>query len=335
MSAPLRGVAALERGSADVAPAAVTGVRLGVELPIVPGGDGAVSVRLFRPSRTRIVVAAPSVLPQLLALRAVAAGAAVRIRTMRPGPWSSVLRSAVDVVVAPPGPEPPPQGSMYAPVLVVDDRPAENSPPGEAGAWQCRVDIRTPPGTSDVGQYAGCDLLVVGRVSEAVARALGTVFELPGAQVATLLSLPDDALALIRSGGLRLVHVEPDPSEWGVISALPVGRDLRRAAPPRAMQAQLPAGLPPAPPVHPRLPVHPPAAPSQPSRPTQPTPTPQPLPQPTPTPQPLPRSLPPRPAPSGLPPRPAPPTLPPPPPRPVVEPRATGDDEPTGGRHAR
>ena len=87
----------IEVRDGDEAPAQPSGVRIGMRR------DRPVTLRLFRPQGTRIAVLASAVPAQLVAMRAAAIGATVRVQSPRPQAWGAVVRHGVDVSVAPPG----------------------------------------------------------------------------------------------------------------------------------------------------------------------------------------------------------------------------------------
>lgn len=221
-------------------PAPPTGVLLGAD------GSATVSLRLFRSEGLRIVAAGLGVAAPLLALRAVSLGVAARVRTVRPQMWRTALLCAEDAVIAPPGPEPAAAGTVATPVLVVDDRPGENAPPGEVSGWQCRLDVRAPLSAADVMQYAAADLLLTPSVPAEVAEMLTTIFELPASAVRILNSMPAAAVAVVRAGRLRVVVVAPQPSELpSVLAERPVGP---LAPPPPARRSAFPGAPTPLPP---------------------------------------------------------------------------------------
>ena len=143
----------------DEAPAQPSGIRIGMRR------DRPLSLRLFRPQGTRIAVLSSAVPAQLLAMRAAAVGATIRVQSPRPQAWGPVVRHGLDISVAPPGAGFPPPGTPHSPVLVVDDRPIEVGGLGDAGPWQCRLDIRAVTSASDLGAIGHADVLVFGQVS--------------------------------------------------------------------------------------------------------------------------------------------------------------------------
>ncbi len=191
----------------DEAPAQPSGIRIGMRR------DRPLSLRLFRPQGTRIAVLSSAVPAQLLAMRAAAVGATIRVQSPRPQAWGPVVRHGLDISVAPPGAGFPPPGTPHSPVLVVDDRPIEVGGLGDAGPWQCRLDIRAVTSASDLGAIGHADVLVFGQVSSAVASALATMMGLDMSLVGQLSALGPGAIALVSRGAIEYVALDPSPAE--------------------------------------------------------------------------------------------------------------------------
>jgi hypothetical protein len=196
----------------DTAPAQASGVRIGMQR------DRPVSLRIFRPQGTRIAVLASAVPAQLLSMRAASAGAAVRVQSPRPQAWGPLVRHGIDVSVAPPGAGLPPPGTPNAPVLVVDDRPAEKGSLGDAGPWQCRLDIRALMSPSDLGATAHADVLVLGQVTSNIANALAGIMGLNVSSIGQLGALGPGTVALVSRGSIRYVALDPSQAEGRLLA---------------------------------------------------------------------------------------------------------------------
>lgn len=191
----------------DEAPAQPAGIRIGMRR------DRPMALRLFRPQGTRVAVLASAVPAQLLAMRAAAVGATVRVQSPRPQAWGPVLRHGATVSIAPPGAGLPPPGTLHAPVLVVDDRPTEVGGLGDAGPWQCHLDIRALMSPADLGAVAHADVLVVGQVSAAIADALAATMGLSMSLIGQLAALGPGSVALVARGTITYVNLDPSQAE--------------------------------------------------------------------------------------------------------------------------
>lgn len=191
----------------DEAPAQPAGIRIGMRR------ERPMALRLFRPQGTRVAVLAGAVPAQLVAMRAASVGVAVRVQSPRPQAWGPVLRHGANVSIAPPGAGLPPPGTLHAPVLVVDDRPTEVGGLGDAGPWQCRLDIRALMAPSDLGTVAHADVLVMGQVSAAIADALGATMGLSMSLLGQLTALGPGDVALVARGAISYVTLDPSREE--------------------------------------------------------------------------------------------------------------------------
>lgn len=196
----------------DEAPAQPAGVRIGMRR------DRPMALRLFRPQGTRVAVLASAVPAQLLAMRAAAVGATVRVQSPRPQAWGPVLRHGATVSIVPPGAGLPPPGTLHAPVLIVDDRPTEVGGLGDAGPWQCHLDIRALMSPSDLGAVAHADVLIVGQVSAAIADALAATMGLSMSLIGQLAALGPGSVALVARGTLTYVDLDPSQAEGQLLA---------------------------------------------------------------------------------------------------------------------
>jgi ESX secretion system protein EccE len=144
-------------------------------------------------------------------MRAAAVGATIRVQSPRPQAWGPVLRHGATVSIAPPGAGLPPPGTLDAPVLIVDDRPTEVGGLGDAGPWQCRLDVRALMSPPDVGAVAHADVLVLGQISAAIADALAATMGLSMSLTGQLAGLGPGSVALVARG--TIVYVSLDPSQ--------------------------------------------------------------------------------------------------------------------------
>lgn len=196
----------------DEAPAQPAGIRIGVRR------DRPMALRLFRSQGTRVAVLASAVPAQLLAMRAAAVGATVRVQSPRPQAWGPVLRHGATVSIVPPGAGLPPPGTLHAPVLVVDDRPTEVGGLGDAGPWQCHLDIRALMSPADLGAVAHADVLIVGQVSAAIADALAATMGLSMSLIGQLAALGPGSVALVARGTITYVNLDPSQAEGQLLA---------------------------------------------------------------------------------------------------------------------
>ncbi|GAB2463513.1 hypothetical protein GCM10027265_10990 [Jatrophihabitans fulvus] len=216
----MRGVVTLEIAPGAELAAPVTGARLGA------GQGGPVVLRLFRLAGTRVALAARVLPAQLLAVRATAAGTPVQVMTPRPQLWEPLLRGAPQSRVVPDASSLAVSGG---PMLVVDDRPPAARSALDARPWQCRVDVRTQWGASDLAHLALADVAVFGAMPGDAARAVASAFGLARDAVARLAQLDAGSFAVVRRGRVDFVSLDPTPAEAQVLdSARGVGHASSR-----------------------------------------------------------------------------------------------------------
>jgi hypothetical protein len=205
-----RGVPTIDLAPGALVGAPVSGVRVGV------GTDGAaVTLRLFRLTGTRVVVAPASLPAQVLALRAAAGGTPVHVLTTRPHLWQPLLAHDPALhVVARDALRRPPGGAA----LLIDDRPVENRSPVEVGPWQCRLDVRTRWAPGDVGAFVHSDLTVFGAVTPQDSVRIAAAFGLSRSATAGLAQLDARTVGLVRRGRIEYVTIDLTAAEEQVIA---------------------------------------------------------------------------------------------------------------------
>ncbi|SHN03499.1 hypothetical protein [Cryptosporangium aurantiacum] len=199
------------------------------------GGDGTVlgvdpqgaplSVRLFRPSLTRVVLVGSPRCAQLIGYRALACGAQLTVGTARPQVWTPLVSAATPdpVAVRPFDAEPFTTGRRTRPLLHFDDAPPYGTPPElPAGRWTTVVTIRELLTHREAELLERADLVVLQPLVAAEVDVLASALRAPGADQ-RLTHLPADVLTVADRRGVR----------WGRLSVTPIesryfGPALRR-----------------------------------------------------------------------------------------------------------
>ncbi|MEV2236598.1 type VII secretion protein EccE [Micromonospora sp. NPDC049891] len=182
----------------------------------------AVTVRLFRPESTRLMLVGGVPVAQLVAVRAMALGARVIVQTARPHAWERFVRG----IGGPGGPVPliPPDrpvtgepGTPLAPVLVVLDAPPLAGPrPGTA--WQTTLLVRDVLTPTDGDALARADLAVFQPLSRAEATVAGSALGL-GDAAELLTRIRPDMVAVVNRRALRWALLGCTPIEVQLIGA--------------------------------------------------------------------------------------------------------------------
>ncbi|MFD1081428.1 type VII secretion protein EccE [Micromonospora andamanensis] len=179
----------------------------------------AVTVRLFRPESTRLVLVGGVPVAQLVAVRAMALGARVIVQTGRPHVWERFVRG----VGGPDGPVPliPPDrpvpgepGTPLKPVLVVLDAPPLAGPrPGTT--WQTTLLVRDVLTSADADALSRADLAVLRPLSQAEATVAGNALGL-GDAAELLTRIRHDMVAVVNRRALR----------WALLACTPIESQL-------------------------------------------------------------------------------------------------------------
>ncbi|MDO3701620.1 type VII secretion protein EccE [Micromonospora sp. C28SCA-DRY-2] len=229
-------------GLAATLPLAVAGAGLpastGPEPPELPFGEaglmigsnrhgGAVTVRLFRPESTRVLLVGGVRAAQLVVLRALALGARVAVQTSRPRSWEPFVRGAGTpggaIPLLPPGrPVGAAPGTPLRPQLLVVDAgplPVESEP---GPPWRATLLVRDELTPADADALGRADLAVLQPLSPPEAALAGTALGL-GASAEWLTRIRDDMVAVVNRRALRWALLSPTPIESQLI-----GRPSRR-----------------------------------------------------------------------------------------------------------
>ncbi|MFR9776020.1 type VII secretion protein EccE [Micromonospora sp. MS34] len=188
---------------------------------------GAVTVRLFGPGPTRLLLVGGVRAAQLMALRALALGARVMVQTARPRAWEPFVRGVGApggaVPLIPPGrPVGGAPGSPLRPLLLVVDAGPGPTEVGPAAAWQAVLVVRDELTPADKTALARADLAILQPLSQQEAVLAGAALGL-GASAEWLTRIRDDMVAVVNRRALRWALLSPTPIESQL-----VGRPDRR-----------------------------------------------------------------------------------------------------------
>ncbi|MFF5338563.1 hypothetical protein [Streptomyces sp. NPDC013181] len=192
---------------------------------VVAGGDAdgqPVVLGLFGPAALDVVLVGGVWTAQVLALRAVGAGARVAVETARPQAWAALARSVggdpSPMTVYGVGRVAPQGASVSAPVLVVRDcgvRPPRGRP--AAGPWQSVLTLLPFPGPAAPRLVERAGLVGVQRVAPDEAAVLGRALRLPDGTARALPRLGEDMVLWCAPGHHALVAVRPTDIETGLL----------------------------------------------------------------------------------------------------------------------
>ncbi|PZG10075.1 type VII secretion protein EccE [Micromonospora craterilacus] len=182
-------------------------------------GD-AVTVRLFRPQSTRVMLVGGVRAAQLVTMRAMALGARVVVQTARPHAWEPFVRGVGmpggTIPLVPPGRavdgEP---ATPLAPVLVVLDAPTPPTGPRPGAAWQATLLVRDELTPADADALGRADLAVLQPLNRAEAAVAGAALGL-GDSAEWLTRIRPDMVAVVNRRALR----------WALLAGTPIEAQL-------------------------------------------------------------------------------------------------------------
>ncbi|MEV4654941.1 type VII secretion protein EccE [Micromonospora sp. NPDC049301] len=182
---------------------------------------GAVTVRLFRPESTRVLLVGGVRAAQLVALRAMALGALVVVQTARPRAWERFVRGVGapggTIPLIPPGrPVADGVGTALRPLLLVVDAgpvPAEAEP---GPPWRATLVVRDELTPADADALTRADLAVLQPLDATEAALAGTALGL-GGSAEWLTRIRDDMVAVVNRRALRWALLSPTPIEAQLI----------------------------------------------------------------------------------------------------------------------
>ncbi|MBO4142074.1 type VII secretion protein EccE [Micromonospora tulbaghiae] len=177
----------------------------------------ALTVRLFRPATTRVLLVGGVPAAQLLVLRALALGARVVVQTGRPRFWEPFVRGVGTVgggvPLLPPGrPVGGAPGSPLRPLLVVVDAGPVPPEAGPAAAWQSVLVVRDELTPADTPALARADLAILQPLDPDEAALAGAALGL-GDSAEWLTRIRDDMVAVVNRRALRWALLSPTPVE--------------------------------------------------------------------------------------------------------------------------
>lgn len=180
-----------------------------------------VTIRLFRPEPTRVLVSTRDYQKWILICRAVTIGAHVTIVTATPRSWSLLVDlvrgwgGTVDVVDDPA--KAPGQGRPYRPSLVVDDLAQSDGVRMSMGAWQAVLILNDAASAAAIHTLRACDLTLVSPCDARTAENLRRGYALTPQQVRQLNNLAENELVVAMPRRVSRVTMPPTPLEYQLL----------------------------------------------------------------------------------------------------------------------
>ena len=197
----------------------------GLILGTNPNGQP-VMISLFRPEPTVVAVVGRVGLAQLIAFRALALGAALVVKTVRPSAWSSLAGAAADtrgaVEIAWPDRQPDWYGSSLRPQLLMVDS-YSTSAVGALPAvhrWSTLIAVREQVASLDANLLGRTDLILAQTLSVQESAVVCSAVNKPD-YVSALAALPDRTVAVISRTDIRVARLNTTTIENQLIAQQP------------------------------------------------------------------------------------------------------------------
>ncbi|MEU8209017.1 type VII secretion protein EccE [Micromonospora sp. NPDC049044] len=181
----------------------------------------AVTVRLFRPESTRVLLVGGVRAAQLVTLRALALGALVVVQTARPRAWEPFVRGVGapggTIPLLPPGrPVAAGVGTALRPLLLVVDAGPVSAEAEPGPPWRATLVVRDELTPADVDALSRADLALLQPLDDTEAALAGAALGL-GGSAEWLTRIRDDMVAVVNRRALRWALLSPTPIESQLI----------------------------------------------------------------------------------------------------------------------
>jgi hypothetical protein len=192
---------------------AVPGGRAGLVIGQDRVGD-LVSVAVFRPRPTRVVVVGGPRFAVLLGFRALALGARISIESAYPTQWSLLVRLGLELDGAATR---RPAGLPPRPELTIRDQPAGSDAPEDPTPWSTTLTVRPGVSAADADLLARADLVLAQPLSPPEAVLLAAALGRPAAEAAGFTGLRPESVTILGNEPTTWVRLVPTLVEYHLI----------------------------------------------------------------------------------------------------------------------
>lgn len=185
------------------------------------GHHGAVSIRLFRPRPTRVLLTVGEYVSWLLAFRCISLGAHLSIIARDRRRWQGLADAVqgcggtVDIlserIVL------PTQGRPYRPSLIIDDEATFDGLGQPLGAWQALLLLDDAGAGGAIHQLRRCDMAIVSPCESRVTENLRRAYALTPRQIKLAANLNSNEAILAMPRRVLRVAIPPTQTEYAVL----------------------------------------------------------------------------------------------------------------------
>lgn len=185
------------------------------------GLTGPITIRLFRSTPTRLMVAVPDYATWLLAFRCISLGAHLSIVAGERRRWQGLVNTVLACggtaeFVEPNGPRPG-LGRPYRPSLIIDDASQFDGAQVPLGPWQAVMVVEDAGSSGAIHTMRSCDMSLVSPCDSRVAENLRRAYALNQRQLKQANNLESNEVALVMPRRVARVAVPPTPTEYRLL----------------------------------------------------------------------------------------------------------------------
>jgi len=185
------------------------------------GRQGPITIRLFRPHPTRLLLAVPDYVTWLLAFRCISLGAHLSVIANENRRWEGLAKAVVQcggtVDFLEPNDPLPSQGRPYRPSLVIDDASGFDGTTVPLGPWQAVMMTADATHAGAIHLLRSCDMALASPCDAKTTDNLRRAYALNPRQLRLTNNLEGNEVALCMPRRVHRVSIPPTPTEYGLL----------------------------------------------------------------------------------------------------------------------
>jgi hypothetical protein len=185
------------------------------------GRTSPITIRLFRPNPTRLLLAVPDYVTWLLAFRCISLGAHLSIVANERRRWQGLANAVVQcggtVDFLDPDDALPSQGRPYRPSLVIDDAAGFDGTTIPLGPWQAVMMTADASHSGAIHLLRSCDMALASPCDSKTTDNLRRAYALNPRQLRLTNNLEANEVALCMPRRVNRVSIPPTPTEYSLL----------------------------------------------------------------------------------------------------------------------
>jgi hypothetical protein len=185
------------------------------------GRTGPITIRLFRPVPTRLLLAVPEYVTWLLAFRCISLGAHLSIVATERRRWQGLADTVTScggtAEFSPPGGVLPGQGRPYRPSLIIDDAAHFDGSQVPLGRFQAVMVTEDASSSGAIHALRSCDMALVSPCDARTTENLRRAYVLTQRQLRLCQNLEANEVVLAMPRRLVRLSIPPTPTEYTLL----------------------------------------------------------------------------------------------------------------------